>query len=419
MTVTLKGGPVYGTVAAIPSKSDVHRRLICAALGDSAVELELPKHVGEDIQATMRCLAALGCGMERTGTALRISPIVHVQQGAVLDCGESGSTLRFLMPVAAALGAEATLTGSGRLPERPNGPLLDALRAGGVVASSERVPITLHGTLRPGEYAMRGDVSSQYITGMLLALAKSGGGSIRLTTALQSQGYVDMTVDALRAFSVDVRATEQGYRVAGRYRTPARLTAEGDWSNAAFLLAAGALCGSVSVTGLDDTSCQGDREIAVLLSRFGAHVRTEKDRITVSSAPLHGTEIDLAQIPDLAPVLAAVAAFAGGETRLYGGERLRLKESDRIRAIGAMLTALGADCMETEDGLCIHGRETLKGGVVDAFNDHRIVMAAAVAALRCTGETVITGAQAVRKSYPAFFEDYRKIGGACDGIDDR
>jgi len=362
---------LVGEIAAIPSKSDLHRLMIAAWLAGETIE-DLPV-ISDDIAATKDCL----------------------QHGSVCNCRESGSTLRFLLPVFAALGKQVTFTGAGRLPERPMQPLVDLLRGHGCVIDNERLPIAISGQLRPEAYSLPGDVSSQFVTGLLFALPLLGGDSeIELTSPLESRGYVDMTLRTLRRFGIAVNETAQGFHVPGRqaYQPPAGpLVPEGDWSNAAFWLAAGALGGDVRVTGLDEASAQPDRAISALLENRAV--------------------MDASQCPDLAPIMAVVMALTPGRHEIINASRLRLKESDRLHAMAANLHALGTEVTELPDGLIIRGKLSLRGGTADSFGDHRIAMALAIAALKCEGTVTLHGAQAVQKSYPAFWEDYERLGG--------
>lgn len=411
-----------GRVAAVPSKSGVHRLLICAALADGPTELRIST-LSEDTRATMGCLGALGAGISWQDGVCHIIPCRgKVTQKSRLRCVESGSTLRFLLPVAAALGAQAAFEGEGRLPQRPLGPLLAAMEENGCRFMGTGLPLRLEGALRPGTYILPGDVSSQFVSGLLMALPLLPGESeIALTGPLESGPYVDMTIQALARFGVTVIATEKGFRVPGnqRFASPGELSAEGDWSNAAFFLCAGALGGPVACTGLATDSLQGDKEIVTLLRRFGAQVEIDADTVTVSGGALRGIEIDAAQIPDLVPVLAAMAAGAQGTTRIMNAGRLRLKESDRLSAVAAMLNALGGRVEEGADSLAIHGGIPLSGGKIDGQGDHRIVMAGAIASCLCRGEVTILGAQATAKSYPNFFEEFNQLGGEAHVIHDR
>lgn len=398
MNAVVHPGLLRGSVRVPPSKSVAHRILIAAALADAPTEIELSA-LNEDILATIGCLRALGVRVEQTENGLRVQPLAApLCAEPTLNCGESGSTLRFMLPVAAALGVACTFVGAGRLPERPNRILTDALNAHGACADRELLPIRLSGRLRGGTYAVAGNVSSQYITGLLLALPLCAEDSeIVLTRALESASYVGITLETLSDFGIRVQETPQGWRVPGgqRYRSPGRVQVEGDWSAAAFWLAANALGSRVECEGLNAVSAQGDRAIVRMLNGLGS-------------------EIDVSDTPDLVPALAVAAAMHPGRTRVTGAARLRVKESDRLRAVADMLHALGGQVEERSDGLIIDGGRALTGGTVNGVNDHRIVMAAAVAATAAQGDVIITDAQAVAKSYPSFFEELRRLGGWCE-----
>ncbi len=415
-TINVKLAPsvLTGQIRAIPSKSEAHRLLICAALADGDTVLEMGR-TSEDIEATAACLRSLGASIDTTDQGVRVSPAARFKTGALLDCGESGSTFRFLLPVSAALMDSVSFTGRGRLPDRPISDLMDALKAHGVSFSSDRLPFTTSGRLTPGSFELPGNVSSQYITGLLLALPMLKSSSeIRLTTPLESASYVNITLRAMSTFGINVHGQ---WAVSGgqSYRSPGHLKVGGDWSNSAFFLCAGALKGSVTVTGLDLDSAQGDRAITDILRRFGANVTATSSGVTVSPGELHGIDMDVADIPDLLPVLSVTAAFAKGDTRFFNAQRLTLKESDRIASTTHMLEALGGKAHWDGNVFTVHG-SGLSGGHVDGSGDHRIVMSAAIAALGSSGSVTISGSEAVNKSYPSFFEDYNMLGGQANVI---
>lgn len=412
MDLKFSPSPLKGSVAAIPSKSHLHRLLIGAALADSPTEIRAAS-LSRDVEATVDCLKALGADISYDGARFSVRPSKEFPPSPLLPCGESGSTLRFLLPVAAALWENPSFTGTGRLPDRPIGELLRALASGGVDASASKLPFTLSGKLRGGDYALPGNISSQYITGLLLALPLlSEDSRIRLTSPLESYPYIQMTLEVLETFGLSLRTFDGGWDIPGGqgYRSPGTVSAEGDWSNAAFFLASGAIGGEMKVTGLNLDSLQGDRALLKILEGFGARVSSEKDSVSLHSAPLRGCTIDLRDVPDLLPILAVVAAFAQGETRFTGGARLRLKESDRLASVSALINNLGGDAEEREEGLLVRGRP-LTGGSVDSVNDHRIAMATAIAAAHASGPVTLSGAEAVNKSYPNFFKDYTAVGG--------
>lgn len=413
MTVFVNASLASGKVSIIPSKSVAHRLLICAALSDAPTEI-VCNASSKDIEATASCLRKMGAEIKEKDGIFRTEPIIKPLGGEVF-CGESGSTLRFLIPVAAALGEETVFTGAGRLPARPCMPLVESLRAQGADIEYEgMLPMTVRGGLRSGKFSIAGDISSQFITGLILALPLLGGESeIEITGRIESRPYIEITLDCIRKFGIEASFEENVIRFGGgKYRAPEeRLAVEGDWSNAAFWLCLGALTEKgITVSGLNRESLQGDRAVVEILSRFGAEVTWSGGDITVRGGKLRATDIDAAEIPDLVPVLSVVAAVADGKTRIYNAQRLRIKESDRIESTLSLLRAIGADAAETEDGLEIIGKKNLIGGEVRSFNDHRIAMSAAVASAVTEGKVTISGAEAVRKSYGDFFEILRSLG---------
>ncbi len=397
MNMTFLPAPLAGEIRAIPSKSDAHRLLICAALSDAPTKVLCPE-TSDDIDATVNCLTALGASVERTEDGFLITP-GDVPQSCQMDCGESGSTLRFLLPVVCALGVRAEIRMHGRLPDRPLEPLWSELLRGGAELKKDGDRIYVGGKLRETSYAIAANISSQFLSGLLFALPLLGGGRLRLIGKTESAGYLEMTLRTLSRFGIAVRRTDDELIVPPHsYRSAGFAEAEGDWSNAAFWLAAGSLCGdSVRCTGLDPTSAQKDRLVCEALTAIRRQNAT----------------LDASDIPDLVPILSVVAALTPGTTTITGAARLRLKESDRLATVAAMLSALGGDAEVTGDGLIIRGRETLSGGTVDGAGDHRIVMSAAIASVGCTNAVTVLGADAVRKSYPGFFRDFTALGGRC------
>lgn len=414
MTVGLKSPRYAERLAAPASKSAAHRALIAAAFADHKTELVMRTSC-DDIDATARCLCALGVKIDKTANGFTVTPVPRdrVAKNATLDCGESGSTLRFLLPVCAALGANATFLRRGRLPKRPLAPLDAQLIKHGLTITENGEALLTKGKIGAGDYSIAANVSSQYITGLLFALSLLDAPStLTLEGKVESAPYIDMTVDTLARFGAPPKAQngKAGFLVAGYsalpLRSPKEITPEGDFSGAAFPLALGAIgTHPVTVTGLTLPSLQGDSAILTLLERFGARVEREANRVTVSPQPLHGIDIDATQIPDLVPILAVVAARAQGTTRITGAARLALKESDRLAAITAFLQTLGGDVTRHADGLTIKGGKPLHGGTVDVCGDHRIAMSAAAAALLTEEPITIPHAECVGKSYPTFFDE--------------
>lgn len=399
MIATVYPGKLSGALPAIPSKSHVHRLLICAALAGEETRILCPA-LNADIEATVRCLNAMCAHITYADEYFTVRPAKR-PAGLTVDCGESGSTYRFLLPVAAALGTNTIFKLHGRLPARPMGELVGALETHGVSFSglgTDKVAVT--GRITGGRYELPGDVSSQYISALIFAIPLTGEpGEIVLTTPVESKGYINMTLDAVRSFGIT--AVWEGDRIfipgGQKYISPGEAAAEGDWSNAAFILCAAAACGTqVDVSGLKPNSAQGDRAVRSIINEFGV--------------PLRGHAVSISDIPDLAPALAVLAAAAEGETRLTNAARLRLKESDRIAAICDTLSALGADAHGTDDEIIIRGGKRLAGGAVDSINDHRIAMMAACCAVISQNPITITCAEAVRKSYPRFYDDIKRLG---------
>lgn len=382
MDITITPGKLSGTISAIPSKSQAHRYLICAAFSDGTTELICPE-TNADIEATAGCLNALGANISRMENGYTVRPITSSPETATLFCGESGSTLRFMLPIVGALGVDATFVMEGRLPQRPLSPLWEEMeRMGCILTRLTADSIRCTGKLREGTYRIDGSVSSQFITGLLFAASLIDGPCELLVTGkIESKPYLDMTQEAMALFH------------APDYRTPGTIRVEGDWSNGAFWVAAESLGNELSVQGLNAISIQGDRAVVDICHDL------------LESSPA----VSAADIPDLVPILSVFAAANHGAV-FTDIQRLRLKESDRVATTAAMIEALGGKAEATEDTLKIYGTG-LTGGTVDSHNDHRIAMAAAIAATVCCKKVTILGAEAVSKSYPKFWEDYRKLGG--------
>ncbi|MGI6169283.1 MAG: 3-phosphoshikimate 1-carboxyvinyltransferase [Christensenellales bacterium] len=399
-----------GVYRAIPSKSFAHRAMICAALAKGRSSL-YPVQASDDVKATMGALAQLGLAdVSLCGDAVTVGGGLRLPRQTVF-CNESGSTLRFLLPVSLLLGG-ADFIGRGRLMQRPLGPFEALVQDKGWAFEKDGDRLSLRGTLMPGEYAVSGDVSSQYVSGLLLALPLCGESVVCLTTPLESEGYVDITLQVMASFGICVRQEGGKYFMpAGEY-VPLEYEIEGDYSAAAFFLAMAALGADIGVCGLKPDSVQGDRAILDILGQLGRGVRWENGEIRVDTfGEMGGGEIDISQVPDLLPVLAVLACGACGETAFVKGARLRYKESDRLTSTAALINGLGGRAEELPDGLVVRGNGRLSGGSVDAFGDHRIAMAAAVAALICEQEIRLGGAECVAKSAPNFWQEYEGLGG--------
>ena len=390
MDIRIIPGKLQGNIAAIPSKSQAHRLLICAAFADQETTLICPD-TNRDIEATAGCLRSLGAQILRTDRGYTVKPITNIPETASLNCEESGSTLRFLLPIAGALGVDTTFRMAGRLPYRPLSPLWEEMeRMGCQLSRPTENTIRCCGKLCSGAYQIDGGVSSQFITGLLFACALMDGEShISITGHLESRPYVDMTLDALKLFQ---RTVHDFTITAGRFVSPGEMAVEGDWSNAAFFLAANALGSEIRVDNLNFGSSQGDMACHSLFRKL--------------AEPL---VISCGDIPDLVPILSVVAAAKCGAS-FENIRRLRLKESDRVASVIAMLSSLGCDATATEDTLTVLPGK-FQGGTVDACGDHRIAMAAAIAATIAQSPVTILGAECVSKSYPAFWDEYKRLGG--------
>ena len=409
-----------GTVNVPPSKSDVHRAIICAAMANGVSRIS-PVALSNDIKATIGCIKALGADAVLENNVLTVDGTnMYKNKTALLDCGESGSTLRFFIPIAAVGNINATFVGKGKLPQRPIGIFTEALPKAGTVCKTEGgLPLEIKGQLKSGIFEIPGNVSSQFITGLLLALPiLEGDSEIVLTSPLESVGYIAMTIRTMKQFGVNIQATEKGWHIKGgqTYKS-CNYTTDGDWSQAAFFMVLGAIGGKVTVKGVAKDSTQGDKKCAEILARFGAKVTQLDNEVTVEKRELKAITIDASQIPDLVPVLSVCAAFAEGTTKIINAERLRIKECDRLKATAELLNNLGGKVKELSDGLEITGVSSLKGGNVNGYNDHRIVMSAAVCAARSDEDITATFAMSINKSYPDFYIDYNSIGGKANVLD--
>lgn len=392
MDITIQPRLLRGSLSIIPSKSQAHRMLICAAFADRPIHLHCPE-TNKDIEATAQCLRELGAVILHTESGYSVFPAEKIPESAVVNCGESGSTLRFLLPVCGALGVDATFVLEGRLPYRPLSPLWEEMeRMGCCLSRPVETTVRCTGKLKPGAYTIAGNVSSQYITGLLLGLSLLASPStLKITGTIESKPYITMTKNVMKLFGADPDAPG-----GKKLHSPGYLRVEGDWSNGAFFLAADFLGSELTLEGLDMDSAQGDRAVVELLRQLRAGCPS----------------ICAADIPDLVPVLSVAAACNHGAV-FTNIQRLRLKESNRVASVIAMIEALGGQAWATEDTLTI-GNSPLTGGTVDSVNDHRIAMSAAIAATVCTKPVTILGAEAVNKSYPRFWEEYARLGGTYE-----
>lgn len=414
-TVSIKPNNLRGSIKIPPSKSMSHRAIICASLaeGESVVSNLI---FSKDIEASIGAMQAFGAEFERGEDFVIVNGIKSKnEEKCTIDCNESGSTIRFMIPIAAALSAKARFVGNGRLVDRPLDLYAEIFRAKNMdYVYSGKLPFEVNSQLKTGKYEIRGDVSSQFISGLLFALPLLDGDSqIEIVGNFESKAYVDLTLSALDDFGVVVEKDEKNrYIIEEKQKYNSRnYRVEGDYSQGAFWLVAGCIGNGLVCKDLSVNSLQGDKEVLDVLERMGAKLKISGDEIEIFPSETKGTIIDASECPDLIPVLCVLAALSDGETRVINGQRLRIKESDRIKSTVSELSKLGADIVETEDGMIIQGKKMLSGGKVSSWNDHRIAMALAIASIRCNSAVVIEGSESVSKSYPGFFEDFVSLGG--------
>ena len=428
-TVKIFPTKLKGTVVAPSSKSMGHREIICAGLaaGTSIID---NISMSKDIEATMRCLKAINVAVDEIPSmiegrkALQISGTGHPMAAAdSVDCGESGSTLRFFLPLGANLNCPLTFTGHGKLVSRPLQAYYDIFDEKFIQYFNDNgcLPVTVNGHLTPGTYKLPGDVSSQFVSGLLFALPLLNGDSIiEITSSLESSAYVDMTINCLAKFGVQIEnegGLHRRYLVKGKQRYQAQDSqVEGDWSQAAFWTVGGSLGDGITCQGVNVNSLQGDQAVVDIMERMGAVIKQDANSVTVNGGATKATVIDAANCPDIIPVLTVLAAVSEGTTKIINAGRLRIKECDRLAAMSSELNKMGANITEEPEGLTIVGKpQGLTGGVaVDAWNDHRIAMSLAIAAQKCAEPIVLSGAESVAKSYPTFWEDYKNVGGLVE-----
>ncbi|MBC8060186.1 MAG: 3-phosphoshikimate 1-carboxyvinyltransferase [Clostridiaceae bacterium] len=418
MDIEIQPGALKGTVNIPSSKSLCHRAIIAAGLskGNSNLENIL---FSKDIEASIDAMVNLGAKIISEGDKLLIEGIGFPElRKSEINCNESGSTLRFLIPIALLQDNKITFTGKNRLKERPLGPYINIFEKKSISYDNKNgLPLTVKGPLQPGEYSLPGDVSSQFISGLLFALPLLKSDSkIVITTELESKGYVDLTLDILNKFGVKVQNNAyQEYSIPGNQSYKSiDYRVEGDFSQAAFWLCAGVLHGEIECKDLNFESFQGDKAILAILKAMGANIVEGTDGVKAYSSKTKGIIIDASGCPDLVPILAVMGALSEGTTEIINAGRLRIKESDRLNAISTELNKLGGKVVEREDSLFITGVETLKGGMVESYNDHRIAMALAIASLKCDNSVIIRDSNCIKKSYPGFFEDFAELGGIID-----
>jgi len=397
------------------SKSVSHRALICAALSPGICRVSGIDD-SRDLRATREALTALGAGFTDLGNGVwEVKGVRERTENAIIDCSESGSTLRFMIPIAALLAERAKFIGEGRLPTRPIQTILDVFdQAKTHYTYPGQLPLTTERFTLPAEFSLDGSISSQFFTGFLLAAPITGEKlTLNIEGKLESEPYVELTREVMEAFGVKVERMETGYQVpAGQAYKGVDFHVEGDYSQATFWIVAGLIGQNpLCLTGLKKDSTQGDRAVLELTKKMGGKWEWKGDDLWVYPSVTNGIEIDVRDIPDAVPVLSVLAAVSQGETRIVNAARLRIKESDRLQSTTDILKKLGANIVEMEDGLVIQGGAGFTGSDVDAWNDHRIAMSVAIASTRATGEIALTGSESVNKSYPHFWEEFQRLGG--------
>ncbi len=414
MKASINKGASSGTVAAPPSKSYTIRALFAAALAEGVSHITNPL-ISDDTEAAAEVLTQLGATIERQSDFWTVTGGCLKPSHQPLDCLQSAATLRFLAPVCAALDGVSRISFAPGLARRPMAPLFDIFRQLGVASELSGNYLNVHGnggSFKSNTVSLPGNISSQFVSGLLLAAPLAAGGlSIRLTTPAESRDYLRMTIDCLEKFGIEVKASNDltEFHVACQDYRSADYTVEGDWSSASYFLGLGAIGGEMIVAGLNPASFQADRFMLNCLNRMGATLKIEGNSMTVSPSPLKAADIDLSEAIDLLPTVACLAAVAEGRNLITGLSRARLKESDRVKAVAENLKRMGIGIIEAPDRLIITGGKP-HGAAIDSFDDHRIAMAFAMLAVVC-GDTVINGAECVSKTYPGFWEDFKKAGG--------
>jgi 3-phosphoshikimate 1-carboxyvinyltransferase len=422
MEMTIYPSSLAGEILIPPSKSMSHRAIICAGLAEGISTIS-NAGVSQDIEATCEAMGSFGVVVGNAASSLRIEGSAALElKSSRINCRESGSTLRFIIPIAALTGKSVTFYGEGKLVERSLVPYFRIFEKQRIKYETDcgKLPLCINGRLAPGEFQLEGNISSQFVSGLMFALPLLGGDSqITITTELESKAYIDLTMKVLKGFSIYIENHDyRTFIVKGNQKYRATdYHVEGDFSQAAFWLTAGALGSELVCRGLDMGSLQGDKAVVDIIGEMGGRLVIDGDTVRSLTADTKGKVIDASQCPDLVPILAVLGALSEGRTEIVNAQRLRLKESDRLKAISSELGKLGACIMEKPEGLIIDGIKSLRGGRVDSWNDHRIAMALAVAATRCEAPVIISNASCVKKSYPDFWEHYKVLGGRIDERD--
>ena len=430
MKIKIKPSILNGKIEIPPSKSYSHRAVIAAALAEGGKKSKIDNlKFSVDITTTTDIMENWGAKINREESSLEIigngGKVVPADK--YVQCNESGSTIRFLIPIGITSKNELIFDGKGKLVDRPLDSYYRIFEEQGILYKNEngKLPLTVNGKLKAGNYEIDGNISSQFITGLLYALPLLDGDSkLTINKNLESKGYIDLTLEILKLAGIEIMNNDyKSFDIKGnQIYKPFDYTVEGDYSQVAFWIVAGIISANmdnkVKCLHVNKNSLQGDREIIEIVQRMGANLEIFDDYVLVKPSKTKGTVIDISQCPDIGPILTVLAALSEGETRIINGERLRIKESDRITSIKTELNKLGANVAEEGDSLIIQGVEGFTGGVtVNAWNDHRIAMSLAIASTRCEKEIILEEAESVRKSYPHFWDDFVKMGGEIEIIE--
>ena len=409
-----------GSIRPPSSKSLAHRAIIGALLARDRMNIN-NIYYSDDIYATINAAKAFGASIyQRNSSILLTSTSAFLDKNIEINANESASTLRFLVPIVAALGINCRFVGRESLSRRPIAPILHCMEGKGVTFSGyQGLPLSIRGKLLPGRFSIEGNVSSQFISGLLFALPLLDGDSdIVITSHIESYQYIQMTLDVLKQFQISIQKKPYGFSIKGNQRYKAcSFLVEPDWSQAANFIVAAALGSKIRVRGLNLGSVQGDQAILNILDSFGYSIKLSNGTVQVLPGKIKAVDVDVSQCPDLLPILAVIASFANGNVFLYGANRLRFKESDRLKATANALNSIGADIKELNDALLVRPVPFFKGGVAESYGDHRIVMALTMCAARSKEPIFISNYLGVNKSYPTFFDDFRRIGGKADVVD--
>lgn len=411
-----------GNVKVPPSKSMAHRAIICASLAQGVSRIDNIEY-SKDIEATIKAMQALGTTIDRHEDYVIIDgSTTYTKQDSYIDCEESGSTLRFMVPISIVEENRVHFVGKGNLGKRPLTTFYDIFEKQniGYMYKDDILDLYIGGVLKPGDFELPGNISSQFITGLLFALPLLDGGStITVTSPLESKGYIDLTLQMLERYGIHIyHENYQFYSIGGNQRYQAQnYRVEADFSQAAFYLVAGAIGNDVTLLDLNLDSMQGDKETLEILERMGATIETTEEGIKVSAKELYGVSIDASQCPDVIPVVTVACSVAAGSSDIVNAGRLRIKECDRIEATVSQLGGLGADILEEETSMKVEGVSSLRGGIGKTYDDHRIAMMLAIAATICEKEVIIDNKECVQKSYPSFWEDYQMLGGVIHECD--